>query len=166
MGGGCCDESPDLDRRQRGNEGELYVAAILDGLAADGWRTLHDVSIGERGNIDHVLVGPGGVLTVETKSHGGRRRADSIDERWLHQAYAQCKQLERFTGMEVDSLLVFSRAFLIGRPVFRTGGVLVLPARMLAGHLAHREPVLSPERVDAVHRQLASALADQGSART
>lgn len=155
---------PELDRRERGNEGELHVAAILDGLAEDGWRTLHDVSLG-RGNVDHVVVGPGGVLTVETKSHGGRIRTADIDGRWLSQAYAQRKLIERITGLEVDSLLVFSRAFLVGRPVSRQRGVLVLPARMLAGHLARREPVLSAERVDAVHRQLASALADQTSAR-
>jgi Nuclease-related domain len=53
---------------------------------------LHDVSLG-RGNIDHVVVGPGGTFTVETKSHRGSRRVDNLDARMLSQAYVEKKLL-------------------------------------------------------------------------
>ncbi len=146
---------PALDRRIRGNQGEQQVGAILDALTTSGWLTLHDVT-GGRGNIDHVLVGPGGVFTIETKSHGGRRSVAAIDPRWLKQAYAQRKLVERLAERQVEALLVFSRAYL-DRPVSRQRGVVVLPARMLAGHLERRPVQLSPEEVRALHARLATA---------
>lgn len=146
---------PGLDRRIRGNQGEQHVGAILDSLAASGWLPLHDVSTG-RGNIDHVLVGPGGVFTVETKSHGGRRQVAHLDPNWLKQAYAQRKFVEELVGGEVEALLVFSRAYL-DRPVSRQRGVVVLPARMLAGHLDRRPVRLSPEQVRSLHTRLEAA---------
>jgi hypothetical protein len=75
---------------------------------------IHDVSPG-RGNVDHVVVGPGGVFTIETKSHRGRIRVDRIDGAMLKQAYAQKKLLERVTGLEVEPLLVFTQAWLLPR---------------------------------------------------
>jgi hypothetical protein len=56
---------PVADRWARGARGERRVGAILEGLGPD-WHVLHDVSLG-RGNIDHVLIGPGGTFTIETK---------------------------------------------------------------------------------------------------
>jgi len=35
------------------------------------------------------VIGPGGVLTVETNSHAGRVSVARIDQRWLRQAYAE-----------------------------------------------------------------------------
>ncbi len=148
----------EVARRERGAEAEERVGAIIDGLAADGWLSLHDVTAGERGNIDHVIVGPAGVFTVETKSHRGRIGIDRIDRAWLAQAYAQRMAIERITGRRVEALLVFSDAYLIGKAVARTRGVLVLPARMLPGHLARRAPSLSADEVQALHGRLAQAL--------
>lgn len=149
--------TPRLDRRIRGAEGEEHVGALLEALADDGWHVLHDVSLG-RGNIDHLLVGRGGILTVETKSHPGRRRVADIDPSWLRQSYAQRKLIERVTGHSVDCLLVFSRAYL-DRPVSRHRGVLVLPARMLRGHLRRREEILTADQALDIHRRLAMAVA-------
>ncbi len=133
----------------------IQVGAILDALTTSGRLTLHDVT-GGRGNIDHVLVGPGGVFTIETKSHGGRRSVAAIDPRWLKQAYAQRKLVERLAERQVEALLVFSRAY-FDRPVSRQRGVVVLPARMLAGHLERRPVQLPPEEVRALHARLATA---------
>jgi hypothetical protein len=144
---------PGIERRDRGATGEEYVGKILDGLAGDGWRVVHDLDTG-RGNIDHVLVGPGGVFTVETKSHGGKISADRIEEAWLKQAYAQAKHVEALLGARVSPLLVFSRAYL-SRPVIRRRGVTALPARMVAGHLARYTPSLAPGEVEALHARLA-----------
>src|SRR5205085_1527607 len=55
-----------------GAEGEEHIARKLDRLERDGYRVLHDARApGSRGNIDHVVVGPTGVLTIETKNYGG-----------------------------------------------------------------------------------------------
>ena len=70
---------PVVDRRDRGANGEERVGALIDGLGPHGWLAVHDARP-DRGNIDQILVGPGGVLTVETKSHRGRVAVDRIDE--------------------------------------------------------------------------------------
>jgi hypothetical protein len=147
---------PVIDRWDRGAEGEEHVGRMLDAMREHGWQPLHDVSFG-RGNIDHVLIGPGGLFTIETKSHPGRINVATIDSAMLKQAYAQRKALERVTGVPAEALLVFSRAYL-DRPVSRQRGVLVLPARMLAGHLARREPKLDSAGIDRIHAQLLAAL--------
>jgi hypothetical protein len=148
---------PILDRRIRGFRGEQHVGAILDELTPEGWMTLHDLSTG-RGNIDHLTIGPGGVLTIETKSHGGRISPTRVEPRWLAQAYAERKSVEQLVGVRVDCLLVFSRAYLVGKPVSRQRGVLVLPARMLARHLTTRRTVLTPDEVQALHARILSTL--------
>jgi hypothetical protein len=147
---------PVIDRWDRGAEGEEHVGKLLEALVERGWRPIHDVSLG-RGNIDHVLIGPGGLFTIETKSHRGRLAVARIDPAMLKQAYAQRKLVERITGMPVEALLVFSNAYL-DRPVSRQRGVLVLPARMLAGHLERRDRKLGDSEVERLHARLLAAL--------
>jgi hypothetical protein len=57
--------------------GECVVAENLASLTTDGWRIFHDVPMtGEQGkayNIDHVVVGSGGVVAVETKTYSKSR---------------------------------------------------------------------------------------------
>ncbi len=56
-----------------GAKGEAKVGKALDKLA-DGWRVLNSVPVGDRGSdIDHVVIGPGGVFTLNTKHHPGGR---------------------------------------------------------------------------------------------
>ena len=81
----------------------------------------------------------------------------------LRQAQAQRKAIEQVTGIEVEPLLVFSRAW-VDRPQARRKGVRVLPARMLVGHLAKRQATLSQEQVEQASARLASALREQASA--
>jgi Nuclease-related domain len=146
-----------LRQRLRGSRAEEKVGEILDALAAHGWLTVHDVSTG-RGNIDHIAIGPGGVLTIETKSHRGRAIPSRIRRRWLAQAYAERRCLEELAGVRADCMLVFSDAYIVGSPVSRRRGVLIVPARMLAGHLMRRRTVLSPAEVTQSYSRIVSAL--------
>jgi hypothetical protein len=148
---------PQMDRWLQGARGEESVGEVLEGMAEQGWVAIHDISPG-RGNVDHVLVGPGGIFAVETKSHRGRISVDKLDTRWLKQAYAERKLLERITGLRVGALLVFSEAWLVGSVPARHEGVTVLPARMLAGYLERRRPVMSAREVEDVARRLAVAV--------
>ncbi len=146
-----------LTWRVQGAVGEERVGAILEELRVEGWSAVHDVVTG-RGNVDHIVVGPGGLFTVETKSRRGRVNVDGIEERWLKQAYAQRKHLERATGRHADCLLVFSDAYL-SVPISRKRGVVVLPARLLANYLRHQRPVFASAEVAAVYESLGAALA-------
>jgi hypothetical protein len=150
---------PLVERHDRGATGEEQVGGLLDGLAGEGWRVIHDASLGN-GNVDHILVGPAGVFTVETKSHPGPVRVARIHGATISQAQAQRRAIERAAGVEVEALIVFSRAW-IDRPLARRKGVRVLPARMLAGYLDRRSSgaaALSPEQAARVHARVAAAL--------
>jgi hypothetical protein len=147
---------PVVERWARGARGEEEIGRVLEGLG-DGWFSLHDISTG-RGNIDHVVIGPAGLFTIETKSHRGRISVDRIEPGMLKQAYAQRKWLERVSGHEVEACLVFSAAYL-DPAVSRRRGVLVLPGRLLAGHLTRREHVLQPQEVAGIHARLEQATA-------
>lgn len=56
----------------RGALGEIAVAGVLAWLGHE-WTVLHSVPVG-RGDtdIDHVVIGPAGVFTINTKSHPGQ----------------------------------------------------------------------------------------------
>jgi hypothetical protein len=152
--------SPQVDREHgrwlRGAEGEEAVGAILESLAAEGWHVIHDVSFG-RGNIDHVVVGPGGVFAVETKSHAGRISLERLGPKMLSQAYAEKKTLEERLGVEVQPLLVFSRAYLIERPSAIRQGVTVMTARGLSHYFSRRRPTMSAEQARQVYERLTFA---------
>ena len=123
---------------------------------------IHDASLG-RGNVDHILIGPAGVFTVETKSHPGPVRVGRVHGATLRQAQAQRDAIERVTGMQVEPLLVFSRAW-VDRPLARRKGVRVLPARMLLGYLQQAPETLSREQVEQAHERLAEALLEHAGA--
>jgi len=51
---------------REGLEAEAWTRKALDRLRRDGWSVFHDLEFEGR-NIDHVLIGPRGAVTVETK---------------------------------------------------------------------------------------------------
>jgi len=64
---------PDARSWYRGALGEIEVARIL-GRLDHQWRVLHAVPVGSGGaDIDHVVIGPGGVFTINTKNHTGKK---------------------------------------------------------------------------------------------
>jgi hypothetical protein len=58
---------------ERGAQGEIAVAHALEALP-EGWVVLHDLAWPgrPRANLDHVVVGPGGVFVVDAKNWSGR----------------------------------------------------------------------------------------------
>ncbi len=67
-----------------GVDAERWTAEELDALDSRQWRVFHDVPL-ERGNIDHVAVGPGRTYAVETKYTTGRGK-------YLHGAARQAER--------------------------------------------------------------------------
>jgi hypothetical protein len=63
-----------------GARGEERMAQLLDELEGDGFIVLHDRHIrGRRENIDHIVIGPPGVVIVEVKNYTGRVRVRGRD---------------------------------------------------------------------------------------
>ena len=56
----------------RGAAGERLTAQVLAPLSRLGWTVLHDRRLPGGANIDHLLIGPGGVWVVDTKAYAGR----------------------------------------------------------------------------------------------
>jgi hypothetical protein len=149
---------PLVERHDRGARGEERVGRLLEvSLPSHRWRIVHDASL-QRGNVDHILIGPGGVFTVETKSHPGPIRVGRLHGAVLSQAQAQRKAVEAIVGEHVEPLVVYSRAW-VDRPLTRRRGVRVVPAAMLPSYLERQPPRLDAAAVDSVHARLARALA-------
>jgi hypothetical protein len=110
----------DLKALRLGRDGEKNVGQTLEALRAGGYQVFHDV-IDDGFNIDHVIIGPAGVFTVETKTHSKPLRGkanvefdgESIlvdgfkpDRDPVEQARAQASRLRRLlaqsTGREFE----------------------------------------------------------------
>lgn len=58
---------PRISNLKQGIQGERIVGQFLDRLRERGYQVFHDIQ-GEGFNVDHVLIGPPGIFTVETKT--------------------------------------------------------------------------------------------------
>jgi hypothetical protein len=150
-----------------GADGEEAVAAELVKLGP-AWRVVHAVPVGDRGaDIDHVVIGPGGVFTVNAKNHphaavwvggdtllvNGTRTFYVRNSR--HEAARAARLLEAATGHPVRVRAVIAIAG-AGRGLTvkqqpLDGAVQVLARRELVSHLANLPPELSPAEVAALH---------------
>lgn len=91
--------------------GEGWTSEALRKLRKHGWRLVEHVPL-TYGDVDHVLIGPGGVYAIETKTTA-RPREWNVDEpdRWLRRAVTQARHraervqrilLERETRVRTD----------------------------------------------------------------
>jgi hypothetical protein len=63
--------SPDARSWYQGALGEIEVARVLAELGPE-WTVLHSVPVGSgESDIDHVVIGPTGIFTINTKHHAG-----------------------------------------------------------------------------------------------
>lgn len=67
---------PQVHALKQGAEGEKAVGQFLERLRESGYHVFHDL-IGTGFNVDHVLIGPAGVFTIETKTWSKPVRGDA-----------------------------------------------------------------------------------------
>jgi len=137
----------------RGALAEEKVEAKLAALPED-YVSFHDLTF-PGFNIDHVVVGPGGVFVVETKSHGGKvtnngsqlllngnvPEKDFINQTWS-QTFHIKNLLKEKLGKEiaVNPVLCFTNALVQVRGTVK--GVSVVNGGYLNTHIARQKPVL------------------------
>jgi Nuclease-related domain len=150
-----------------GAHGEKLVAERLISLRRrdPSWGFLHAIPVGERGSdIDHLVVGPGGVFTLNTKNHPGGRiwvggEAAMVNGHRVpyvrnsrYEARRAGRLLSRAAGMQVAvvPLVVF-----VGLPDITVAtapdGVHILRARSLVDWLLRQPPVLQRPAIEAVY---------------
>jgi hypothetical protein len=150
-----------------GARGERIIGRQLNRWATRyGWHVLHAVPVGQQGaDIDHVVIGPFGVVTVNTKTTGtavwigeygltiGGKPVDYL-RKSRHEATRAGRLLHRATGLEVpvQSAIVFVGARQV---TVRRGGpadVAVLPnTRALRRWLCKQPPALQTDQVEAIY---------------
>lgn len=150
-----------------GADGEEKVASQLARAVKKDqrWRILHAVPVGDRGSdIDHIVIGPGGVFTINTKHHpgatiwaggntfhvNGSRQYYVRNSR--HEATRAARLLASVCGFGVHfkGLIVTVNT---GRLTVKApaDGVRVVDCRQLAAWLGRLGDVLSPTAVDAIY---------------
>ena len=146
-----------------GAAGERVVGSELAHLPSE-WRCLHAVPVGDRGSdIDHVVIGPGGVFTLNTKNHrhskvwvGGRTvllngtRVDYIRNS-EHEARRAGKLLSQASGLPVSVeplLVVIARTVTIKEA---PQNVSLLTHSSVCAWLSARPGCLGPDVVDAIY---------------
>ena len=74
---GGCGSGPAPTPAAGGAAGERRTARLLGQLGRQGWAVLHDLAIpGSQANLDHVVIGPGGVFVIDSKQYRGRLQLD------------------------------------------------------------------------------------------
>jgi hypothetical protein len=111
----------------RGALAELAVGEMLAKLGPR-WTVLHAVPVGRRGaDIDHVVVGPAGVFTVNTKNHSGQNVW--VLDRQLYVAGTPCNHVRNSEHEATRAAKLLSSA--LGWPVPVRAVVAVFdPARL------------------------------------
>jgi hypothetical protein len=151
------------DSFRQGAAGELATAAALAELSADGWVVLHDRLAPNGGNIDHLLVGPGGMVVVDSKSWTGEVTVSRGDLRVAGrnrsaQAAAVAKlagsveQAVREAGHQapVQSVLALTQAPPRGGPTMLAAGPLATGVDDVAASVRALPRVMRPAEVDVI----------------
>jgi hypothetical protein len=155
-----------LRQLRQARDGERVVGEFLEKLRSDGYQVYHDL-VGDGFNLDHVLIGPAGVFTIETKTYSkpdkGKAELTFDGERikfglWeperkpVIQARAQVgwlsSLLKETTGRDfpVHPVIVFPGWFVRseGRP---KQPIWVLNPKALPAFLSKQEPKLTKEDI-------------------
>lgn len=153
---------PSMDKLKLGYAGERLVGEFLEQLREQGYRVFHDV-LGDGFNVDHVIIGPTGIYTIETKTYSkpASGKADIVFDGssikvgyWepksepIIQAHAQAGWLQTLlresAGREfqVQPVIVFPGWFVKSagrskRPIW------VLNPKSLPAFLNQRQPILT-----------------------
>jgi hypothetical protein len=150
---------PDTVAWRRGAAGERRTARLLAPLERRGWAVLHDLAIpGSQANIDHLVIGPGGVVAIDSKQYRGQLRVDRDGMVWhgrhllvsaLRKTLWEADQADEVLGVadvQVAAVVAVHGASVPGG-VLWADRVTVASAHRVPDLLRALPPILGPERV-------------------
>lgn len=157
---------PQLRALQLAEDGEKAVGQFLEGLRQKGYQVFHDI-VTDDFNVDHVVIGPAGVFTIETKTRSKPLRGKAEihfdgetlkvggytpDRDPIVQALAQAMWLKRLltdsTGrpVPVRPVVLFPGWFINDSRQNRRD-LWVLEPKALPSWLANEKTVMAPDEV-------------------
>ena len=126
---------------------------------------LHSLAVpGSWANLDHLVIGPGGVFVIDSKQYRGRLQLDPTGRLW-HGRYPLAPTLGAVSFEADQAAVVLPDPGLAVVPIVAVRGaqvpwgkvvvegVPVVPARRLPSMLRQRPALLGPERVAALAEQ-------------
>jgi hypothetical protein len=151
--------TPDAVAWRRGSAGERRTARLLGPLERHGWAVLHDLAIPRsQANLDHLVIGPGGVFVIDSKQYRGHLRLDPSGRLW-HGRCLLTRTLQAVSFEADQAAVVLADPGMAVVPIVAVhgaqvpwgkvvvGGVPVVAARRLPSMLRSLPAVLGPERV-------------------
>ena len=169
---------PEFNKLYLGFDGEVFIGEVLDSLKEKGCKIIHDFIYTYpkgKANIDHIIVAPQGIFTVETKVvskiegekeeiiyNGQTVRISSgrsIDNP-LNQAEAEARALEEFLSkrgenITVQPIVVYPHWFIKDESTANTRRVFVWHHTYFASNIPQWPVVLSEEQVSRIYKTLA-----------
>lgn len=162
-----------------GRDGERVVAQYLEWFRSSNFFVFHDVPSGDA-NVDHVLIGPQGVFTVETKTHSKPMRGECkvtvkdgvvrangavLDRNPIVQAKAQANWMRNFLAESQFNAPVWPVVAFPGWFVepfdTKAAGAWVLEPKALSKYIEREPERLSREQVQAMASALRSYIRTQ-----
>ena len=171
---------PTLRQLKLGIEGEKSVGQSLEKLRENGYQIFHDL-VGDGFNLDHVIIGPAGAFTIETKTISKPMRGEVkvyfdgetiringsvMDRDPVRQAKSQASWLRKIlnesTGQDftVHPVVLFPGWFVEQKAETRRE-IWVLEPKALPTFLANAPKVLTEERIKMVSGHLARFIRSQ-----
>ena len=143
-----------------GADGEEEVAWRLRKLGK-GWHVLHSVPVGDRGSdIDHVVIGPGGVFTLNTKNHTGQRvsvTASTVfvngqNTHYVRNSRFEAERAARLLSAACNETVAVHPVIVVMAAELTSKGqptdVSVVGRKSIAQWMARRPAVMTPQRVE------------------
>jgi len=170
---------PELKNINLGIEGEKAVGQFLEKFRVSGYHVFHDLQ-GDGFNLDHVIIGPAGAFSIETKTlskikNDAKLQFDgeniTVDGNLLvrnpvRQACAQANWLEGVLHdcsgekVQVWPIVLFPGWFIEHKPR-ALNQIWVLEPKALETFLSNKKEVLSKEKIDFLSSNLARFLRGQ-----
>lgn len=157
-----------IDNYKLGRDGEKIVAENLYPLIAKGYKIYNDMEF-ENFNIDHVIVGPGGVFIIETKTYRKSNKKSPIinyngeiikkeGKLLLNDPVFQVKgerlalqnliELKAGIKINVYPIVVFPGWYI--EPLNYNNDVLVLNEKLLFSYLDKKENILDKDIIELI----------------
>ncbi|MFP5370327.1 MAG: nuclease-related domain-containing protein [Actinomycetes bacterium] len=165
-------EPPRARHWGQGAAGERLTAQVLAPLAHAGWAVLHDRRLAGGANLDHLVIGPGGVWVVDSKAYRRNRIKVLGDGRLWYGKWCMDDVLDvvRWAAERVSDVLAVAAspvlcihgARLPRDPLGWDGVVLASPATLLPALIRSPAGGGGEADVDALARRAAAAFPPAG----